>query len=100
MNKIKKKIMGFSMLLFFCCMIFAEEQIVIESKLFKGLNQTINDYPQEVIVSAFSTPIFVPETSKDSELESGSITSLKNELNKVFQMQLIDHLISGNMIWD
>lgn len=88
------------MLLFFCSGIFAEEQIVIESKLFRGLNQTIDDNPQEVIVSSFSTPVFVPEALMDSELKSGSITSLKDELTKVFQIQHIDHLISGNMIWN
>ena len=100
MNKTKKIIIGLGMLLFLSNIIFAEEQIVIESKLFRGVNQAINDYPQEIIVSSFSTPIFVPEISKNAELRSGSITSLKNELNKVFQIQHIDHLISGNMIWN
>ncbi len=57
MNKTKKKIIGIGMILFLGCFMFAEEQIVIESKLFRGLN-------------------------------------------KVFQIPHIDHLISGNMIWD
>lgn len=100
MNKTKKSIICLSLFLFFSTGILADDQIVIESNLFRGIIQTSEAYPHEVIITSFSTPFFVPETSKNTEFISESVTSLKNELNKVFQVRRIDHLISGNMIWD
>jgi TonB family protein len=100
MNKIKKSIICLSFFLLLSTGIFADDQIVIESNLFRGIIQTSEAYPHEVIITSFSTPFFVPDTSKNTELISESVTSLKNELNKVFQVKRIDHLISGNMIWD
>jgi len=100
MNKIKKSIICLSLFLFISTGILADDQIVIESNLFRGIIQTSEAYPPEVIITSFSTPFFVPETSKNTEFISKSVTSLKNELNKVFQVRRIDHLISGNMIWD
>jgi TonB family protein len=100
MNKIKKSIICLSLFLFLGPGIFADDQIVIESNLFRAIIQASDAYPQEVIITSFSAPFFIPETSKSTELKSESIASLKNELNKVFQVRRIDHLLSGNMIWD
>ena len=100
----KKSIMCLALLLLVCMGTGADDrdsdQLVIESRLFRGTNQASCDYPHEVIITSFSTSFFLPEALKDAELKGESAESLKNELNKVFQVKRIDHLISGTMLWD
>jgi TonB family protein len=78
---------------------FAEDKIIIESTLFKGLKKEGTSGP-EVIIASFSEPFFVLADPSNIEAESRSIYNMKNELNNIYQLNRVDHLTTGNMIWD
>lgn len=78
---------------------FAEKDIIIESRLFKGVRQEVKSGP-EVIISSFSEPFIIPLQPSNIESESKSISYLKNELNNIYQLKNVDHIATGNMIWD
>lgn len=78
---------------------FAEEEIVIESRLFKGIKQEVKP-GSEVIISSFSEPFIIPMHPFNMESESQSISYLENELNNIYQLKNVDYLATGNMIWD
>jgi len=88
------------------CLIFlmsnfllAKDRIVIESKLFKGFKVKGKSAP-EVIIASYSEPFFAFVDPSNIEAESKAISNLKNELNRIYQIKHIDHLTTGNMIWD
>ncbi|NQT79143.1 MAG: TonB family protein [Candidatus Aminicenantes bacterium] len=78
---------------------FARDRIVIESKLFKGFKVKGKSAP-EVIIASYSEPFYAFIDPSKIEAESKSISNLKNELNSIYQLKHVDHLTTGNMIWD
>lgn len=78
---------------------FAEEDIIIESRFFKGSRREVKQGP-EVVISSFSDPIIIPVRKSKIESERKSISWLKNKLNTIYQLKNVDHLATGNVIWD
>jgi|GEM_PF-94489 len=79
--------------------LLARDRIVIESKLFKGFKVKGKSAP-EVIIASYTEPFFAFVGPSNIEAESKSISNLKDELNSIYQLKHVDHLTSGNMIWD
>ena len=105
-NKVEDKVRKFTRPFSLFCLIllissfsFAEDKIIIESTLFKGLKKEGTSGP-EVIIASFSEPFFVLADPSNIEAESRSIYNMKNELNNIYQLNRVDHLTTGNMIWD
>jgi len=78
---------------------FAQEEIVIESRFFKGIKQEVKPGP-EVIISSFSEPFTIPMRLSNVESENQFISYLKGELDNIYQLKNVNYLATGNMIWD
>jgi len=78
---------------------YPEEQIVIESRFFKGIKQEVKPGP-EVIISSFSEPFTIPMRLSNIESENQFISYLKSELDNIYQLKDVNYLATGNMIWD
>jgi TonB family protein len=76
-----------------------KDDFVIKSGLFKSFGQ---DALQEsdVVVSIFSVPVLVPFHPNYIQLEKINIYHIKNELQKIYKIENIDHLASGIIVWD
>ncbi len=99
MRKFIRPFSLFCLILLISSFSFAEDKIIIESTLFKGLKKEGTSGP-EVIIASFSEPFFVLADPSNIEAESRSIYNMKNELNNIYQLNRVDHLTTGNMIWD
>ena len=78
---------------------FDVEDFVIKSRLFKATDQDTNE-ESDVIVSLFSVPVLIPYHPNYVQLERINIYRLKQDLQKIYKIENIDHLASGLMIWD
>ena len=83
-NKVEDKVRKFTRPFSLFCLIllissfsFAEDKIIIESTLFKGLKTEGTSGP-EVIIASFSEPFFVLADPSNIESESSSIYNMKN----------------------
>lgn len=77
----------------------AAEEIVIKSRLFKGTKEA-GQAASEVVISSFSEPFLFPAHPSYLEKENQDISNLRNELNTIYQLRDVDHLVSTDMIWD
>ncbi len=94
-----KFLITFSLILFLCNAAFPGEDIIIESRLYKGtklerLSQA------EIIISSLSEPFIVPVRSSDIENEKWTVESMQRALRNLYKLRQVDHLASANMIWD
>ena len=94
-----KILVTFSLILFLCNAAFPGEDIIIESRLFKGTKHERLSQ-EEIIISSLSEPFIVPVRSTDIENEKWTVESMQRELRNLYQLQQVDHLASANMIWD
>ena len=99
MRKFIRPFSLFCLILFIYSFSFAEDKIIIGSTLYKGLKKEGTSGP-EVIIASFSEPFFVLADPSNIEAERMSISHMKNELNNIYQLNRVDHLTTGNMIWD
>ena len=99
MKKYIKSLITFSLILFLCDAAFPREDIIIESRLFKGTrNERLSQ--DEIIISSLSEPFIVPVRSSDIQNEKWTVESMRRELSNLYQLRQVDHLASVNMIWD
>ncbi|MHA1933430.1 MAG: energy transducer TonB [Promethearchaeota archaeon] len=99
MNKFMKSIYLLCLIITLCNYAHAEDKIVIESKIFRGLKVQTVQTPI-VIISSFSEPYFVSSDPASVEADNKSISHLKSELRNIYQLNQIDHLTTANMIWN
>ena len=99
MKKYIKFLVTFSLLAFLCSTAFPGEDIIIESRLFKGIKQERLSQA-EIIISSLSEPFIVPVRSSDIENEKWTVEFMQTELRNLYQLRQVDHLASANMIWD
>lgn len=78
---------------------FPEASIIIESRFFKG-TRLASVSQEEIVISSLSEPFIVPVQISDIENEKLSVESMQRELQNLYQMRRVDHLVSANMIWD
>jgi TonB family protein len=76
-----------------------QDDFIIKSRLFKSIKQETNN-ESDVVVSLFSVPVLIPYHPNYVQLEKVSIHRLKNELQKIYKIENIDHLASGFLVWD
>lgn len=84
---------------FLCLTSLAENQFIIESRLFKGIKHE-RKAETEVVISSLSEPFFVPVRPSDIDREKRSISLIKRELRDLYQLSRVDHMVSAKMIWD
>jgi TonB family protein len=93
---------------FFCLFLFVfsssvyaidQDDFVIKSRLFKSTEQDTNQ-ESDVVVSLFSVPVLIPYHPNYIQLEKINIHNLKNDLQKIYKIEYIDHIASGLMLWD
>ncbi len=89
----------FSLIPFLCIAAFPGEDIIIESRLYKGTKHERLSQA-EIIISSLSEPFIVPVRSTDIENEKWTVESMQRELRNLYQLRQVDHLTSVNMIWD
>ena len=94
-----KFLLTLSLIPFLCHAAFTEEDIIIESRLFKGIKHERLSQ-DEIIISSLSEPFIVPVRSSDIKNEKWSVESMQRELRNLYQLRQVDHLASVNMIWD
>lgn len=94
-----KFLVTFSLILFLCNAAFPGEDLIIESRLFKG-TKLESLLQAEIIISSLSEPFIVPVRSSDIENEKWSVESMQRTLRNLYQLRQVDHLASANMIWD
>ena len=99
MKTYKKFLVTLSFFLFLCSAAFPGEEIIVESRLFKGMKHERLSQ-DEIIISSLSEPFIVPVRFSDIENEKWTIESMQRELRNLYQLQQVDHLASANMIWD
>ena len=94
-----KFLVTFSLIPFLCNAVFPGEEIIIESRLFKGTKHERLSQA-EIIISSLSEPFIVPVRSSDIENEKWTVEFMQRELRNLYQLRQVDHLASANMIWD
>lgn len=76
----------------------AKEEIVIESRFFKGIKEE-GKPGSEVVISSYSEPFIVPIHPSKIESENKFIARLKKELNSIYKLKDVDLLATTKMIW-
>ncbi len=99
MKKTSKLFSFFCVFLFMNALPLAAEQIIIKSRLFKGIKEERKP-TSEIVISSFSQPFLAPINPSYVEQENQAVALLKNELNSLYQLKDVDHLLSSSMIWD
>ena len=99
MNKLVRLFIGLLMILTTAILALCQEDIIIESRLFKGIKNQ-RQAAAEVVVSSLSEPFIVPVRAADIEQEKRSVASMKRELRDLYHLREVDHMVSANMIWD
>jgi TonB family protein len=99
MRKFKKLYYLLGLILLVNSFVAAKEEIVIESRLFKGTREEGKPGP-EVIITSYSEPFIVPIHPSKAKSESKFISYLKQELNSIYQLKDVDLLATAKMIWD
>ncbi len=94
-----KYLITFSFITILCSTAFPGEDIIIESRLFKGIKHE-RPSQAEIIISSLSEPFIVPVRSSDIENEKWTVEFMQRELRNLYQFRQVDHLASANMIWD
>ncbi len=75
------------------------DDYVIKSELFKSLShESTEEY--EIVVSLYSVPVFIPFHPAYKQLEKIEVYRLINELQKIYNIDDVEHLSSGIMLWD
>ena len=98
-----KKYLGFFFitLFVFFSVVYAigQDDFVIKSRLFKSMEQDSSE-ELDVVVSLFSVPVLIPYHPNYIQLEKINIHRLKSDLQKIYNVEKLDHLASGLMLWD
>ena len=82
---------------------FAGQDWVIETRLFRGTkDEGAIKAGAPVVITSFSDPVFisVKAASSASGAEQDSVSALKAELAKIYQLKNVDCISSGQIIWD
>lgn len=94
--------------LFFCltCLVLSSilysldrDDYVIKSGLFKSISQESTE-KYEIVISIYSVPVFIPVHPAYKQLEKIEVYRLINELQKIYNIENVEHLSSGIMLWD
>jgi len=81
----------------------AGQDWVIETRLFRGTKDEGGAKPgTPIVITSFSDPVFisVKAPSLASGAEPDSVSALKTELVKIYQLKNVDYISSGQIIWD
>jgi TonB family protein len=103
MRKIKSILALLSLIFIAWVWVYADEDWIIETRLFKGTKQEGATKPgSPIIITTFSAPVMVSaeEPSSASGAEPDSVSTMKSELAKIYQLKNVDYISSGRMIWD
>jgi TonB family protein len=96
------------LLLFSCltCFVFSSilyslgrDDYVIKSGLFKSISQESTE-KYEIVISIYSVPVFIPLHPAYKQLEKIEVYRLINELQKIYNIENVEHLSSSIMLWD
>ncbi len=103
MQRPKSILVFLSLLTIACLWSFADEDWIIETRLFKAARQ---DGPAEpgspIIITTFSAPLMISSrgSSASSVADPESVSAMKSELARIYQLKNVDYISSGQIVWD
>jgi TonB family protein len=103
MQRIKIILAFLSLLSIACLWSFADEDWIIETRLFKAAKQDGPAKPgSPIIITTFSAPLMISSrrASSASEADPQSVSAMKSELAKIYQLKNVDYISSGQIVWD
>lgn len=86
-----------------CPWAFAQDNYIIESRLFRGTNDGDSlAQGSPVIITSFSDTWFVPSKAPLSASSAGpnSVSAMKAELANIYKLKTLDHINSAQILWD
>jgi TonB family protein len=99
-----KSILVFLRLLSIACLrSFADEDWIIETRLFKAAKL---DSPAKsgspIVITTFSAPLMISSrrASPSAAADLESVSAMKTELAKIYQLKNVDYISSGQIVWD
>jgi TonB family protein len=103
MQRTKSILVFLSLLSIVCLWSFADEDWIIETRLFKAAKQDGPAKPgSPIIITTFSAPLMISSrgASPSSVADPESVSAMKSELAKIYQLKNVDYISSGQIVWD
>jgi len=103
MQRTKSILVFLSLLAIACLWSFADEDWIIETRLFKAAKQDGPAKPgSPIIITTYSAPLMISSrgASPSSVADPESVSAMKSELAKIYRLKNVDYISSGQIVWD
>jgi TonB family protein len=79
----------------------SQENVVIQTRLFKGTRvESVSKAEPTVVFTYFFEPVVFPMQARSIDDADLWIAAIKKDMANIYQLKTVDHLVSSSMIWD